>query len=95
MTMSMRRSAAGVLTLGALTGSALSGPVASAAPVDDSVTTTHTDPGATFLFPQGSAVIGPAVIDIDTVVADVGELRVVLDTIALLAQVTAPFGNRG
>ena len=95
MTSTVRRYAAGVVALGVMTGSIVSAPVASAGPVDDSVTTTHTEGPATFVFPQGSAVIGPAVIDIDTVVADVEGLRVVLDTIGILAQITAPFGVRG
>lgn len=95
--MKVRRYVAVVCALGVATGLIFSAPVASAVPSDDSVTIANTDmgDGPVFVFPQGSAVIGPAVIDIGTLIADLGDLRVVLDTVALLAQITAPFGVRG
>lgn len=92
-----RRYSAGILALGAVLGSLALAPAASAAPPNDSVMVNNTDParGDISVFPQGSALIGPAVVEIDTLIADVGDLTVILDTVALLAQITAPFGVTG
>lgn len=91
------RFSAGFLTLGAVIGALAFPATAAATPRDDSVTVNNTGaaPGETFIFPQGSALVGPVVVNIDTVIVDAGAVEVVLDTVALLSQVTAPFGVRG
>lgn len=70
---------------------------AAAAPTNDAVLVNTADsvPGEVLVFPQGSALVGPVVVQIDTVVVDAGAVQVILDTVALLSQVTAPFGVRG
>lgn len=91
------RYSAGILALGAAVGALAFPATAAAAPTNDAVTVSNAGavPGETFLFPQGSALVGPVVVNIDTVIVDAGAVQVILDTVALLSQVTAPFGNRG
>lgn len=82
-----------VLALG-VAGAALA-PAASAgaAAVDDSVTvSTNTTPAEIAVYPQGSSLIGPVVVEIETVIVDAGDISVILDTVSLLSQITAPFG---
>lgn len=88
---------AGILALGAVAASLTFPAAASATPADDSVRVNNinTTPGDISVFPQGSALVGPVVVKIDTVIVDAGAVQVILDTVALLSQVTAPFGVHG
>lgn len=88
---------AGFLAIGAVVGALAFPGAAAAAPRNDSVTVNNSGagPGEIFVFPQGSALVGPVVVKIDTVVVDAGAVQVILDTVALLSQITAPFGVRG
>lgn len=89
-----RRYSTGVLALGMVLGSLAFAPTAAAdAATDDSVTVnTNTTPAEISLFPQGSSLVGPVVVEIETVIVDAGDISVILDTVSLLSQVTAPFG---
>lgn len=92
-----KRRPAGVIALSVLSVGTMAtlSPAASAetAPVDDSVTvSTNTTPAEISVYPQGSSLIGPVIVEIDTVVVDAGDIAVILDTVSLLSQITAPFG---
>lgn len=90
-----KRYSAGMLAIGTVVGSLALAPAATAGvvPVDDSVTvTTNTTPHEITVFPQGSSLIGPALVEVETAVVDAGDVLAVLDTVALLAQITGPFG---
>lgn len=93
-----KRHCAGILTASALPlilGAAAFVPAASATTAhgDDSITVnTNTTPADISVYPQGSSLVGPVVVEIETVIVDAGDISVILDTVALLSQVTAPFG---
>lgn len=93
----IKRCSAGILSVSAFPlvfGAAAFAPAASAAAhVDDSVTVnTNTTPAEIAVYPQGSSLVGPVVVEIETVIVDAGDISVIFDTVALLFQVTAPFG---
>ncbi len=88
---------AGSLAVVTAAGMIVLAPAASATqpPADDSVqvtTQTHGQ-GVTADFNHlGSSLIETVVVNIDTVIVDVGDLAVILDTVSLLSWIGAPFG---